>query len=117
MSTPMTDSDDTARAKKMPTSRSAIDQVLAGREDGVEQQRRHQHDERRRLEDEAVGPVGDEVFLLHELGAVGQQLEQAAGAGLLRAQAALHPRHDLEQEDDAEDERGRSAPGWPRRSA
>ena len=81
-------------------------EVLAGRQHDVEQQRRHQHDQRRRLEDDPVGLVGDEVLLLDELGAVGEQLEQAARSRLLRTLTALHPRHDLEQEHDAEDQRG-----------
>ena len=48
MSTPMTDSDDTARTKKMPTSRSATTRCVGPGHGHEEQEGRHQHDERRR---------------------------------------------------------------------
>jgi hypothetical protein len=81
------------------------DEVGAGGEHDVGQERRGQHHHRRRLEHEPVGPLGNDVLLLEELEPVSEELEQAAGAGLLGTHAALHPRHHLEQEDDAEDER------------
>jgi len=47
----------------------------------------------------------DQILFLDELGAVGQELQQAARTGLLGTFSALHPGHDLEQEDDAQDQR------------
>ena len=50
----------------------------------------------RELEDRLVGGVGDEVLLLGELHAVGDELRPAVEApGVHRPQAALHVRHEL----------------------
>ena len=68
------------------------------RHDRDEQERRHEHDERRHLEDAVVGGLGREVLLLHPLADFGDELQRAVRAGLHRAEAALHERHHLEQE-------------------
>ena len=71
----------------------------------------------------AVGAVGVQVLLLEELADLGEELHRAVGAGLHRAEAALHEAHHLEQEqvddrargdqhgdDHAEDAQDRLAP-------
>ena len=73
MSTPMTDSDDTARAKKMPVSRSSTTRSGPAGIDDVEQERRHEHDERApAAKTPAVGLAREDVLLLEELDAVGR---------------------------------------------
>ena len=54
------------------------------------------------LEDEGVRPVGQQVLLEHELGAVGQRLEQPPRAGPVRSDPALHVRDHLALEPDHE---------------
>ena len=72
-----------------------------------DQERRHHDDDRREREDAPVGLVGEEVFLLHELDAVTDELEPTVEpAGVHRAEPALHVAHHLQQEHVAEDERG-----------
>ena len=56
----------------------------------------------RQLEDEGVGPVGQQVFLEDQLGAVGQCLQQAPRTGPVGADAALHVRDHLALEPDHE---------------
>ena len=76
----MTDSDDTARAKKMPVSRSATDQARADRDDHVEQEGADQHDDGAALNTHAVGPSGMRSSFWTNLAAVGHQLERAVRA-------------------------------------
>ena len=93
----MTETDETARAKKMPVSRVDEPGVGAAGQHQHQQERRHEHDERCGGEDELVGLGREDVFLLDPLADLGQQLERAVGAGLHRAEPALHERHHLEQ--------------------
>ncbi len=68
------------------------------RDDDDEQERRQQDDQRGDLEDALVGGLGREVLLLHPLADFGDELQRAVRAGFHRAEAALHERHHLEQE-------------------
>ena len=74
----------------------------ADRHDGEDQHGRDHREVRRQLEDERVGPVGEQVLLEEELGAVGQGLEQAPGPGPVRPDPALHVRDHLALEPDHE---------------
>ena len=57
----------------------------ADRDDGEDQHGRDDREVRRQLEDEGVGPVGQQVLLEDELGPVGQRLQQAPRPGPVRA--------------------------------
>ena len=63
------------------------------------------HDDRGRQREHApVGLGGHDVFLLHELDAVADELEPAVEpAGVHRTEPALHVAHHLQQERVAED--------------
>ena len=106
MSTPITESDDTASAKKMPDVEVLDDEAGPGGQHDVEQERREDHDERRQREDPPVGLVGDDVLLLDELHPVGDELQRAVGPGLHGPEPALHVAHHLQQEHVAQDDGG-----------
>ena len=65
---PSTEMDETARAKKTPTSRSSEMRLGPGGDDDVDRKVEIEHHERRHGEDAAVGPGGGDVLLLEELG-------------------------------------------------
>ena len=79
MSTPITEIDDTARAKKTPVSRASTTASGPTGEHHVQDERRHQHDHRGQHEDLLVGTVGADVLLLEELDGLGDELEGAVG--------------------------------------
>ena len=58
----------------------AVGEVAAERDDRPHQERRHEREVRGEPEDEAVGPLGQEVFLEEQLDAVGQRLQDAERA-------------------------------------
>ena len=84
--------------------------VRAERQAGDEQERRHQHDQRRHLEDAVVGRRRRGVLLLQPLADLGEQLHRAVRPGLHGPEAALHERHHLEQEE-VDDRAGRQQHG------
>ena len=65
-----------------------------------------------RDEDDLVDRLGDDVFLQHQLHAVGEALQQPEGAVHVGADAVLHPSHhatlepDVEQREDHQDDEG-----------
>jgi hypothetical protein len=79
------------------------------------EERRDAHDHRRRDVDQPVHALGHEVFLEHQLHAVGQRLQQAEGAVDVRADAVLHPRDDpafqpdVEQRQEDQEDEGRTS--------
>ena len=79
-------------------------------DDDVDEKGADQHDHRSQHEHLAVGPLGSEQLLLHELGTVGHQLQRPVRSRFHRAEPALHEGHDLEQER-LDDERGRRGHG------
>ena len=84
------------------------DESRAGRDHDEDEERRHHDDRRREREDTPVGLRRHDVFLLHELDAVADELVPAVEpAGVHRPEPALHVAHHLQQERVAEDQRGR----------
>ena len=81
MRMPITEIDDTARAKKMPTSRSANHGVGAEGDDGVDSRNvRHQHDDRRQaLKTQRSARSGTRSSFWSELADLGEQLQRAVG--------------------------------------
>ena len=94
---PITEIDDTAKAKKMPVSR--VHEPCVGPEghNNDEQERADQHHERCCGKDDPVGAARENVFFLDELANFGKQLHRACGSGFHRAKTALHEAHHLEQ--------------------
>ncbi len=66
------------------------------RDERESDERRHDHQHGRHVEEDAIGGAWGDVFLDDELGDVGQRLEPAVGkADLVRPDAVLHPGGDL----------------------
>ena len=70
----------------------AVAEVAAERDDRPHEERRHEGEERGEPEHDAVGAVGQQVLLEDQLHAVGERLQQAERAGLVRPDAVLHAR-------------------------
>ena len=68
----------------------AIAEVATQRNDGKCEERRNKHDVRRKLEDETVGALRNEVFFEEQLCAIGECLQQTPWAGLVGSDAVLH---------------------------
>ena len=77
-------------------------EVAAERDHGPHEERRHEGEERRQPEHEAVGPVGQEVLLEDQLHAVGERLQHAERPGLVGPDPVLHAGDDLALEPDHE---------------
>ena len=80
--------------------------LVAGRAEGDHRDRhegRDRRDDRRQDVDDLVGPLDDDVFLEHQLDAVGERLEHAPGAVPVGADAQLHPGDDLALPHDGEE--------------
>ena len=78
----------------------AVAEVAAERDHAPHQERRDEREVRRELEHEPVGALGDQVLLEEQLDAVGQRLEDAERAGLVRADPVLHAGDHLALEPD-----------------
>ena len=79
--------------------------LVAGRAEGDHRDRhegRDGRDDRREDVDHLVRPLDDDVFLQHQLDAVGERLEHAPGAVPVGADAQLHPGDDLALPHDGE---------------
>src|SRR4029077_13604847 len=73
----------------------AVAEVAAQRDDRPHEERRDEGEERGDAEHDAVGARREQVFLEDQLHAVGERLQQAERAGLVRPDPVLHARHDL----------------------
>ena len=82
------------------------DEVGACRQDHVQQEGRHQHDDGGKGEDVFVGLGRVDVFFLEELERLGDELKGAVRTREHGAETALHEGHHLEEEQVDEDERG-----------
>ena len=67
--------------------------------------RRHERQVGRELEDEPVGPLGEQVLLEEQLGPVRERLQQPERPGPVRADPVLHVGDDLALEPDHEHDR------------
>ena len=75
------------------------DDARSGRDHDEHEERRHHDDRGRQREDTPVGLLRHDVFLLHELDAVADELVPAVEpARVHRAEPALHVAHHLQQE-------------------